>query len=264
MKIAAIQFCSELGNVEKNYGIAEKYMKEAVEKGAELLVLPEMWNTGFYPENVHTLADINGQRTQQFLAAFAEQFHVSIVGGSVACRRQDGLYNTTYIVNTKGDTIASYDKVHLFTPGKEDAVFTPGKTPNVFVLDDVSMGSIICYDLRFAEWVRTAALAGAQILFVPAAWPLPRLRHWQILNTARAIENQCFVVAVNACGITGDYHFAGHSMIIDPLGNIFAEAEENDDCIIADIDVSHLSDIRRSINVFADRRPDLYEAVLRR
>lgn len=259
MKIAAIQFNSILGGVEKNYATADAYMKEAVSQGADILVLPEMWNTAFYPENVKTLADIKGQRTQQFLSAFAEHYHVAIVGGSVATRQRDGLYNTTYVVDAKGQLVGTYNKVHLFSPGKEDVVFTAGTTPNVFALDGVTMASMICYDIRFPEWARTAALKGAKILFIPAAWPIERLRNWQILNTARAMENQCFVVAVNACGIAGDYTFGGHSLIIDPLGNVLAEGDTQDGIVTADIDLSSLDNIRQAINVFADRRPFLYE-----
>lgn len=264
MKIAAIQFGVELGNPDTNYGIARTYMEQAAAQGASLLVLPEMWNTGFYPDNVRDLADQDGARTQQFLSAFAAQHHVHILGGSVACRRADKLYNTTYAVDRTGQIVSSYDKAHLFTLGKEDAVFTPGDHANRFTLDGVPMSSVICYDLRFCEWVRCAVLDGAQILFVPAAWPMPRLRHWQMLNIARAIENQCFVVAVNACGVTGSYHFAGHSMIIDPLGQVLAEAGEADEILLTEVDAAQAGDVRRGLTVFADRRPGLYGDIVGR
>ena len=103
-----------------------------------------------------------------------------------------------------------------------------------------------------------AALAGAKILFVPAAWPHPRLAHWQILNRARAIENQLFVVAVNSCGTCGDYHFCGHSMIIDPWGEVLAEGGDGEVVVTGEIDLSVIDDIRSRINVFRDRRPELY------
>ena len=104
-----------------------------------------------------------------------------------------------------------------------------------------------------------AALAGAKILFVPAAWPHPRLAHWQILNRARAIENQLFVVAVNSCGTCGDYHFCGHSMIIDPWGEVLAEGGDGEVVVTGEIDLSVIDDIRSRINVFRDRRPELYQ-----
>ena len=103
-----------------------------------------------------------------------------------------------------------------------------------------------------------AALAGAQILFVPAAWPNPRLGHWQILNQARAIENQMFVVAVNSCGKAGEYQFCGGSMIIDPWGKVLSQADGREQIITSDVDLSVIEGIRQSINVFRDRRPELY------
>lgn len=258
MKIAAIQIHSVLGGVDENYASVDKAMKDAVHQGAELLVLPEMWNTAFYPSNVKAMADIKGQRTQQFLSAFAEHYGVAIVGGSVATRQKDGLYNTTYVVDHKGQVVSEYNKVHLFSLGKEGDFFRPGNKANVFTLNNTPMASLICYDIRFPEWARTAALAGAQVLFVPAAWPRERLAHWRVLNTARAIENQCFVVAVNACGPTGEYTFAGHSLVIDPLGNILAEAGESDEILCIDMDVTAAQRVRESMHIFADRRPALY------
>lgn len=258
MKVAALQCTAVLGEVERNYAHMAEMIKEAVRHGADLVVLPEMWNTGFYPENVADLADEDGARTKAMLIDAAKTYHVHIVGGSVACRRDGNLYNTTYVVNREGRIVGSYDKVHLFTMGHEDQVFTAGDQANVFSLDDIPMASMICYDLRFCEWARVAALRGAVVLFVPAAWPIERLRHWQILNTARAIENQCFVVAVNACGQTGTYDFAGHSMIINPLGDVLVEGGHDEGIFYADIQPEEAGAVRQRLHALADRRPDIY------
>lgn len=259
MKIAAIQMAIALGNVDKNYDTAGRMIENAAEQGADTVVLSELWNTSFYPDNVRELADENGARTKSFLAGLAKQYGINIVGGSVANRHDNGLYNTTFVVNRQGEVIASYDKVHLFSPGQEEKVFSPGSEPNLFQLDGIEMASIVCYDVRFCEWVRKAALAGAQMFFVPAAWPHPRLTHWQILNRARAIENQFYVTAVNSCGVSGDLKFCGHSMIIDPLGEILAQGEEEQTIVMADVDFDVIKSIRESINVFRDRRPELYK-----
>lgn len=257
MKMAALQFTSRLGDVEYNYKKAAAYIAQAAPT-ADVVVLPELWNTAFYPDNVRQLADVDGARTQAFLRELAVTYDVHIVGGSVACRQHDQIFNTTYVVDRTGKLVGTYDKTHLFTPGKEDTVFTAGRQLNVFTLDGVVMASIICYDLRFGEWVRMAALAGAQVLFVPAAWPQERVLQWQILNRARAIENQCFVVAVNACGAVGDYQFGGHSLIVDPLGQVLTQGDEHEQCLQAALDLTHVAAMRRQINVFADRRPELY------
>lgn len=258
MKVAAIQSALVLGEVEQNYALAAEGIEKAAAEGTDIVVLSELWNTSFYPENVYDLADDDGKRSQAFLSAAARKYHVNIVGGSVASVRQGRLYNTTYVVDRQGQVAGTYDKVHLFTPGKEDAVFTAGDRLNVFELDGVKMASIICYDLRFGEWVRMAALAGAKVLFVPAAWPKLRREHWQILNQARAIENQFFVVAVNSCGLAGDTPFGGTSMLIDPWGKILAQAGAEPAIIQGDLDLSVIDGIRSTINVFRDRRPELY------
>ena len=258
MRISAIQFAVKLGDPDFNYAAAERLIRKAAEQGTDSIVLPELWNTSFYPPNVEALADTDGERTKPFLENLAKTYGINIVGGSVANKRNGKLYNTTFIVDRKGTVVSSYDKVHLFTPGKEEKVFTAGNAVNVFSLDEVQMASVICYDIRFCEWVRKAALSGIQLLFVPAAWPYPRLNHWQILNQARAIENQLFIAAVNSCGTAGTLKFCGHTMLIDPWGKIIAQGEDEERIVAADLDFSVIKSIRDKINVFHDRRPELY------
>ena len=138
-----------------------------------MAVLPELWDLSFYPPDVYDLADEEGRQAQAFLQDLASSCHIQLIGGSIV-RRHDGcLYNTTYIVDEEVNRVSSYDKCHLFTPGGEEKVFASGDHLNTFFLGDILMASITCYDLRFGEWVRMAALAGARILFVPAAWPHP-------------------------------------------------------------------------------------------
>lgn len=259
MKIALIQPVIVPGDREMNCRKIAKAVRAAAADGADIAVLPELWDVSFYPPDVLNLADVGGEKTKEFLHDLSEACHIQIVGGSVARREGETLYNTTYVFDEEGNLAASYDKCHLFTPGREDDVFTAGKRLNTFYLGDVPMASIICYDLRFGEWVRLAALSGAKILFVPAAWPVERLKHWQILNQARAIENQFFVAAVNSCGSCGAFHFGGHSMLIDPWGEIIEEGGDGEEIITAEIDLSQVDDIRRQINVFRDRRTDLYQ-----
>lgn len=260
MKITAVQMAPILGEVEKNYQNARRWICRAAAEKADVVVLPELWNTSFYPADVETLADEEGIRTKTFLSSLAAEYHVNIVGGSAAVRRGQRIYNTTYVADRNGTIISTYDKVHLFTPGREDAKFSAGSRSNCFMLDGIMMASVICYDVRFPEWVRTAALGGAQVLFVPAAWPGARIDHWQILNRARAIENQMFVAAVNNCGAAGAMQFGGHSLIAGPWGDIAAMGGTEEELVQADIDISSITAIRSSMNVFRDRRPELYGA----
>lgn len=258
MRISLIQFSIVPGDREANFEQARRHVQAAAADGADIAVLSELWDTSFYPSDVREKADEEGLLAQVFLQDLAKYCNIHIVGGSIARRHERNLYNTTYVVRRDGSLVSSYDKCHLFTPGKEDKAFTAGKELNVFSLDGVTMASIICYDVRFGEWVRMAALAGAKVLFVPAAWPEVRLEHWQLLNRARAIENQFFVAAVNSCGVCGSLQFGGHSLLADPQGTVLIEGGGDDAVLTETIDLSVVDDIRSRINVFRDRRPELY------
>ncbi|WP_324253969.1 nitrilase-related carbon-nitrogen hydrolase [Paenibacillus sp. 1001270B_150601_E10] len=140
---------------------------------------------------------------------------------------------------------------------------TEGESVNRFELDGIPCGSIICYDLRFPELTRTLALSGAQVLFVPAQWPNPRLYHWKTLLAARAIENQMAVVACNRMGSSiGDHgevtSFFGHSMIIDPWGEVTASAADEEIILTGKINLEQIPDVRSRIPVFKDRKPHIY------
>jgi predicted amidohydrolase len=128
----------------------------------------------------------------------------------------------------------------------------------VFDLDGVRASVAICYDLRFGELSRMAALAGAKILFVPAAWPEARLCLWQLLLRARAVENQFFVAGVNTCGSLGSQRYPGSSLIAGPSGEILAQAGDGEACLAAACDLAVLEELRTSFNFFQDRRPDVY------
>ena len=139
MKIAAVQAAIRYGDVDANYHIADQAIEAAAAAEADIVVLSELWNTSFYPLNVYDLADEEGKRTKAFLSDAAKRYHVHIVGGSVANKKQGKLYNSTFVVDKTGEVVGEYDKVHLFTPGKEDTVFTAGDHLNIFELDGVKM-----------------------------------------------------------------------------------------------------------------------------
>ena len=140
----------------------------------------------------------------------------------------------------------------------EHKYLSPGHHPTIVDTSWGKMGLAICYDLRFPELFRVYALAGAKIVFLPAEWPHPRLNHWQILLRARAIENQMYVVACNRVGTSKDTHFCGHSCIIDPWGEVVAEIGEDDGILTAEIGINKVDEVRSSIPIFADRRPEIY------
>lgn len=142
---------------------------------------------------------------------------------------------------------------------REDDFLTPGNAQDHFEVKGTPATSVICYDIRFPEWLRTLSLSGSRIIFVPAEWPTPRIPQWRTLLAARAIENQSFVVAVNRVGADPDNHFGGHSTVIDPLGNEVLTLGDDEELKTVTIDTSATDKVRGFMPVFADRRPDLYE-----
>ncbi len=260
LKIAMIQMEIVLGEIDANYDKAERLMRQAAAEGAEVLVLPEMWNTGFFPKStLDESVDAEGKRTQAFLSRIAKELGVFIVGGSVSTSRNGKRYNTAYIVNAEGEVVSSYDKVHTFSFAKEEQYFASGDHSHRFMIGDIRCSSSICYDLRFPELFRKETVKGIDVWFLSAEWPDVRIPHWRTLVQARAIENQMFLIAVNAVGAMGRVQNGGHSMCIDPWGEIIAELGEEEETRIVSIDVDGISDIRERMNVFRDRKEEVYQ-----
>ena len=249
---------AQLGCPEENFSRAERLIRQAALEQPDVIVLPETWNTGFFPENVAELADRDGEKTKAVIGALAKELSVNIVAGSVANVREGKVYNSSFVFDREGVCIASYDKTHLFSPMGEEAYFTPGDHLCRFTLDGVSCGVIICYDIRFPELTRSLAVEGLDMLFVVSQWPDVRIAHLEKLLQARAIENQIFVVCCNACGVAGQTRFGGHSAVIDPWGEMISQAKNEEKVLTTRTNVCILTDIRNSICVFRDRRPELY------
>ncbi|MBN3527557.1 carbon-nitrogen family hydrolase [Paenibacillus apiarius] len=267
-KICAIQMDVAIGEPERNRMQVMNKIKSAMEQEdkPDVIVLPEMWNTGYALKRIHELADEQGEQTIRLLSALAAQYQVNIVGGSVAVREQDRIYNRAYVLDRQGLIAKTYDKTHLFRLMDEHHYLSAGAALGHFTLDGVSCGVIICYDLRFPELSRTLALQGVEVLFVPAQWPHPRLHHWQTLLTARSIENQMYVVACNRTGSSRgadgkETSFFGSSVILDPWGETLAGADEEEAFVQAHIQLSLVEEVRGRIPVFEDRREALYGTV---
>ncbi|WP_057746365.1 carbon-nitrogen family hydrolase [Liquorilactobacillus capillatus] len=261
LKVSLIQMDVKYGKPDVNYRKVAELVAAAMTEHPDVLILPEMWNIGYALEQLEELADQNGEHTQSFLAALARKYQVNIIGGSVATSKNNFYYNTSYVFDREGKLQSEYDKVHLFGLMHEDQWVTAGTRRNCFKLDNIPAAGVICYDIRFPEWERTLMGEGAKILFVSAQWPRERIKQWQLLLQARAIENQVFVVAVNRVGKSpsGDV-FNGHSLVIDPLGNIISNIPvAKEGAFTTKLDLTMLEKIRGEIPVFTDRRPELYD-----
>ncbi len=260
LRLSLIQMNVEAGNPDQNYKHAAEMLEQAVAspEKPDVILLPEMWNTGYALEQIGAIADKEGTRTKAFFSEFCVKHGVNVIAGSVADSIQGRVKNTIYAFDRQGRVMADYSKIHLFRLMDEEKYLHPGDKSEVFRLEGVQAGTIICYDLRFPELTRKLAAGGAKIVFVPAEWPVPRLNHWRTLLMARAIENQMYVAACNRVGISGGTEFFGHSMVIDPWGEIMVEGGEGEEILAAEIDLDKVDRVRAAIPVFADRRPDLY------
>ena len=257
MRISCVQLDMKLGDAKANFAHAEAMIRKAVERDhPDTVVLPETFNTGFFPQDLPPCADEDGKAVKALCSALAKELHINIVAGSVANRRADGYYNTAYVFDRSGAVVAEYDKTHLFTPSGEHDFFRKGSCTCRFTLEGVPCGLIICYDIRFPELTRMLTVQGVDLLFVVSQWPAKRTMHLDTLARARAIENQTFLALCNSAA--ADTACAGHSAIIDPWGEYLAQAGEKEEIISADLDFSVIQGIRASINVFRDRRPELY------
>lgn len=260
MRVSCIQLDMKFCDVQDNYARVQELIYNTVKKeNTDVVVLPETWSTGYYPQNdLMSFCEADGAEIKKTFSLVARNLNVNIVAGSIANVKNGRVYNTAYIFNRAGEVVGEYDKTHLFTPMDEHKFFEYGNKTVTFELDGHKCGIVICYDIRFPELVRSLALEGIEMLFVVSQWPDKRIEHLKTLAKARAIENQMFVAVCNSCGKAEDVQFGGISMIIDPWGNVLTSADENESVITADCDFDIIKEIRNSINVFNDRKTQIY------
>ncbi len=259
MVISCVQMNVLPGDPERNFARAETLVRRAARKKTDVVVLPELWNTGFSPASADPAqADEDGARTKALFAPLARELNVNILAGSVTTRKHGALYNTAYVFSREGALAAEYDKTHLFSPMGEAAAYTAGNALVRFPLDGVSCAAMICYDIRFPELARSLALTGLSILFVAAQWPRPRIGQLGVLLRARAIENQLYAALCNGCGRAGSVQYGGRSEIVSPRGETLAKAGGGECVVRARLELEDLPRLRAELPVWNDRRPDLY------
>ncbi|PAQ15658.1 carbon-nitrogen hydrolase [Bacillaceae bacterium SAOS 7] len=258
MKIACLQMDIAFGDPNTNYQRATQWLQQAADQGCELAILPELWTTGYDLTRLDEIADQEAQNAIEFLSEQAKKHQLHLVAGSVANQTEAGVKNTLLVINKEGKLVKKYSKLHLFRLMEEEKFLQAGDGDGLFTLEDETMAAFICYDIRFPEWLRKHVLDGAKVLFIPAEWPLARVDHWRTLLIARAIENQAYVIGCNRSGADPKNVFAGHSIIIDPWGEIVAEASEAEQLLIGEIDLAKVAEIRQRIPIFEDRRPSFY------
>ncbi len=258
LRISLGQMRIKLARVEDNLEKAERMIAGAAADESQLILLPELWSTGYDLENAGDYADPLGAGMFAQLSNSARERSIAVFG-SILERRGDQYLNCAAYYDAEGGLAGVYRKIHLFRLFDEHLWLGEGDAPATMDLPWGAAGLSICYDLRFPELFRRYAVEhGAKLILICAEWPLVRVEHWRTLLIARAIENQCYVAATNSCGDTGGAVFAGHSMIVDPWGKVLVEAGEEECLLPAEIDLDEVDRVRSAIPVFEDRRPDAY------
>ena len=260
MRVGIVQIEIALGDRKANQERVRRWMSEHMTPSEEVTViaLPEMWDVGYAIEDGEKVSDPNGAYGAGFLGELAQQYGVWFAGGSVLAGTGSGYVNRAQAINPKGELVNEYDKVHLVPMMNEDKYLLGGDGMGSFNIGDVPAAQLICYDLRFCEWIRYHAVKGAQVLFISAEWPTIRIEHWRLLLRARAIENMMYVVASNRVGNSKNTDFGGCSAVIDPWGEVLYEGGDGEEGVFVSIDTKKIIEIRNHLKVFEFRRPDIY------
>jgi predicted amidohydrolase len=262
MKIAAAQISCALGDFDANMQKIRDFVGYAKKSGVELVVFPEMIDTGYSMPVIQKHARPWKDGAFKRLQEIAQQNSIAIVAG-ISDRDRDSVFNAQVLVSATGEVVAKYHKTHLVTaaPLDERVCLSPG---NEFVscrMNNFNIGLSICYDLRFPEMARTLVIKhGAEVIINSSAWPIVRAEHLRILAVARAVENQCYFIIANRTGTDDGVTFCGSSLIVDPSGKTLGVASaDREELIQAEISQEMIAKTRSRITVFAHRRAELYK-----
>ncbi|MFF2200944.1 carbon-nitrogen family hydrolase [Streptomyces sp. NPDC058145] len=246
--------------VDEGESVASRRRRTAAlireQAGSDLVVLPELWTTGaFAYEEFGAEAEPLEGPTYEVMAKAAGDAGVWLHAGSIPERDPDGpLYNTSLVFSPSGELAAAYRKIHRFGFDKGEAVLmSAGRDVVTVRLPGTTLGVATCYDLRFPELFRSLVDAGAETLVIPAGWPERRRAHWTLLAQARAVENQAFVLACGTAGTHAGVPQAGHSIVVDPWGEVLAEAGAGEEVLTVEFDPGKVGATREQFPALKDR-----------
>lgn len=255
MQLALVQI--EAGpDTDANVEKATEYIRDAAVEGADLVLLPEIWNVGYFAFDDYAAGaePINGP-TATRMADLAAELGVHLHAGSIIETDGNNLYNTSLLFGPDGDRLASYRKMHLFGyESEESQLLTPGTEIVTVETDLGTLGMTTCYDLRFPELYRALCDAGAELFLITSAWPQARLDHWRLLNQTRAVEEQVFLAAANLTGQNEGVELGGNSLVVGPWGTPRVNAESDEGVLLTDIDLSAVETVRNEFPALEDRR----------
>lgn len=256
-KIALAQIELELGDPDVNYATARAAVVKAAREGADIVLLPELWASGYDLKNARNYASPLNEGWFACMQEMAKDHRVAL-GGSMIEEQGEKFYNTFILVDHLGKQLGCYRKTHLFDLIDEKKYFSAGSQLALIESPWGKIGLALCYDLRFPELFRSYALQGAEVILLVAEWPRRRIAHWDILLLARAIENQCFIAAVNKVGTSKGEQLGGNSAVIDPMGKILAAGGAAPGVFVAEIDLEETAKVRKWMPVLTDRNPAVY------
>jgi omega-amidase len=257
LTISLSQMEFQFGDVEANFERAAEWIAEASARGSDLVLLPELWASGYDLPNWPRYASHLKEGAFARLANLARQHKIAI-GSSLLEARDGKAYNTFVLYGSNGDLLGIYRKIHRFRLLEEEKWLGAG---DELILAETPWGQVglaICYDLRFPEMFRPFAVVGSRLVLIVAEWPERRVAHWSKLLQARAIENQMFVAGVNKVGTSQGIKLGGCSAVVDPWGVPIVEGDDAEALLTTEIDLREADKARRHIPVMQDRRPDVY------
>ena len=252
MNVTLLQTDIRWAQPQQNFQEAERLM--ALQPHSDLYVLPEMWTTGFATEPQGVAHEENDNDALRWMRDTARKRHCAI-SGSVALHLADGTFrNRHYFVDGRADTVSYYDKHHLFTYGHEDRYYVPGQQHTIVEYEGMRLLLLTCYDLRFPCWSRYDTDLAYDAIILVANWPQARQAAWHLLIRARAIENQCYMVAVNRVGDDCFGHYTGMSAVIDPIGRTLGQChQDRHEAVTVALDLNELQRRRNKFRVLEDR-----------
>ncbi|HIT98938.1 MAG TPA: carbon-nitrogen hydrolase family protein [Candidatus Copromorpha excrementavium] len=264
-----IALCQIKGSFEKEKSMetAADYVVHAAENGAQVISLPEMWNCPYSNDYFREYSEPEEGPTVEFMSDLAAKQGIYLVGGSIPELDGDKVYNTSYSFDRSGNIIGKHRKVHLFDIDVEGGIrfmesdtLTAGKDMTIIDTEFCKIGVAICYDVRFPEWFRKMALAGAKLIILPAAFNMTTgPAHWDITMRMRALDNQVYFAANSpARDEDGVYVAYGNSCIVDPWGRFTAHCDEKEGIIYGDIDLEYVDSVRDQLPLLKHRREELY------
>lgn len=266
VRVLAIQMESVIGDLDLNIDTVCKLLQANLNKydGADFVFLPEVWTIGWYPQEFHNCAEsLNDSKAVKMLQYIAKKYNTNILGGSIIQVKDGKYYNSCPIILRNGDILGTYDKNHLFSYyGCDEGNFIEkGEHPVLAEIEGVKLGITICYDIRFPEIYREYRKAGADILVNMAAWGKSKKIPWDSMTTARAVENQSYMIALTQTGLLNDgTENLGHSMIIDYEGKVLDEIEEIEGGIYAELDLTKMYLFREKCTILKDIK-DEYKVI---